>query len=217
MATSVRKALEIMHFKRPAEGQPWLKAALDEELNDDGQPLCEAGCYKCLLSYYNQPDHALIDRQDEEAGGLVLEMLCRLTQSEARLGTQGRSAEQHSAELARTAGSTLEHAWLAYVEQHGHRKPDRGQHTIAQARTSADFFYDEYQLAVFIDGSHHAAAGQCATGAADAASPALPCRNCCGPPTSSRGRCATRTTSDWMCSMDYCSLRIWMRSSTAVG
>jgi hypothetical protein len=32
--------------------------------------------------------------------------------------------------------------------------PDRGQHTIASAQTCADFFYDEYPLAVFIDGPH---------------------------------------------------------------
>jgi len=166
LAAVAAEALEIMHFRRPAEGQPWVKAALDEELDDDGQPICEAGCYKCLLSYYNQPDHPLIDRQDEEAGGLVLEMVCRLTQSEAKLGTHGRAPEQHSAELARTAGSSLEQAWLAYVEQHGHRKPDRGQHTIASAQTCADFFYDDYQLAVFIDGPHHEAEGQQAKDAA---------------------------------------------------
>ncbi len=113
LATVAAEALEIMHFKRPAGGQSWVRAALDDELGDDGQPLCEAGCYKCLLSYYNQPDHPLIDRQDKEAGGLVLGMLCRLTQSEAKLGTHGRAPKQHSAELARTAGSSLEHAgWL---------------------------------------------------------------------------------------------------------
>jgi len=166
LAAVAAEALEIMHFRRPAEGKPWVKAALDEELDDDGQPICEAGCYKCLLSYYNQPDHPLIDRQDEEAGGLVLEMVCRLTQSEAKLGTHGRAPEQHSAELARRAGSSLEQAWLAYVEQHGHRKPDRGQHTIASAQTCADFFYDDYQLAVFIDGPHHEAEGQQAKDAA---------------------------------------------------
>ena len=26
---------------------------------------CVKGCYRCLLSYYNQPDHELIDRTDE--------------------------------------------------------------------------------------------------------------------------------------------------------
>ena len=60
-----------------------------------------------------------------------------------------------AAELARTAGSSLEKAWLDFVDANGHRRPDRGQHTIASANTRADFFYDDYNLAVFIDGPHH--------------------------------------------------------------
>ena len=28
---------------------------------------CVAGCYRCLLSYYNQTDHELIDRRDSTA------------------------------------------------------------------------------------------------------------------------------------------------------
>jgi very-short-patch-repair endonuclease len=155
LADVAAEALEIMHYARPPSGQPWAKSALSEVLDDEGQSICEAGCYKCLLSYYNQPDHAIIDRRDQAAEGLVLDLLCRLTQSRGHLGAQGRAPGQHSAELARTAGSSLEQAWLAYIEQHGHRKPDRGQFLIASAQTRADFFYDDYQLAVFLDGPHH--------------------------------------------------------------
>jgi very-short-patch-repair endonuclease len=160
LAAVAAEALEIMHFQLPPAGQPWTKAGLTEELDANGQSLCEAGCYKCLLSYYNQPDHPLIDRKDKEADGLVLDMLCRLTAAQTRQGTQGRAPDQHSAELARVSGSSLEQAWLAYVETHGHRKPDRGQHTIASAQTCADFFYDDYQLAIFIDGPHHESESQ---------------------------------------------------------
>jgi very-short-patch-repair endonuclease len=160
LAAVAAEALEIMHFKHPVNGEAWSKDVLDEEQDNNGQPICEAGCYKCLLSYYNQPDHPLIDRKDKDASGLVLDILCRLTVSEATLGTHGRAPVQHSAELARTAGSTLEQAWLDYVEQHGHRKPDRGQHLISSAETCADFFYDDYQLVVYIDGPHHEAASQ---------------------------------------------------------
>jgi len=149
------EALEVMHFKRPAKGEHWAKDALVEELEDDGTPFCEAGCYKCLLSYYNQPDHTLIDRKDKESGGLLLDILCRLTTATTAQGTQGRDPKQHDAELARTAGSSLETAWLNYVQGSGHRKPDRGQHTISAAGTCADFYYDDLNLAVFIDGPHH--------------------------------------------------------------
>lgn len=154
MSAVAAKALEVMHFVPPASGTPWQRATLTEEF-EHGNPICEAGCYRCLLSYYNQPDHQLIDRKDAEAGGLVLDILCRLTQAGTKQGTQGRDPGLHDAELARTAGSTLEQSWLDYVSEHGFRKPDRGQHTIAAAACSADFFYDDLHLAVFIDGPHH--------------------------------------------------------------
>ena len=160
------KALELMHFMAPPAGQPWSSKALSQELDHEGKPLCEAGCYRCLLSYYNQPDHTLIDRMDRDAGGLLLDLLCRLTTARASQGTQGRAPGQHDAELARTAGSSLEQAWLDHVNAHGYRKPDRGQHTIAAAHCCVDFFYDELNLAVFIDGPHHQSDRQRAADAA---------------------------------------------------
>lgn len=155
MSAVAAKALEVMHFLPPSQEKIWQSTTLVEELDQNGVPICEAGCYRCLLSYYNQPDHELIDRKDVDAGGLLLDILCRLTQAGTSQGTQGRNPEEHDAELARTAGSTLEQSWLAYVSDHGYRKPDRGQHTIAAAFCCADFFYDDLQLAVFIDGPHH--------------------------------------------------------------
>ncbi|MCS0590703.1 DEAD/DEAH box helicase [Massilia norwichensis] len=149
------KALDVMHFVGPPAGQAWSGNALTEELDHEGKPLCEAGCYRCLLSYYNQPDHTLIDRKDKSAGGLLLDILCRLTRAHAHQGTQGRAPQEHDAELARTAGSTLEQVWLDHVIEHGYRKPDRGQQTITGANVCVDFFYDELNLVVFIDGPHH--------------------------------------------------------------
>jgi Lhr-like helicase/very-short-patch-repair endonuclease len=155
LAAVAAEALEIMHFQTSQPAGPWAKDSIIDEIDENGHPICEAGCYKCLLSYYNQPDHQLIDRKDKDAQGLVIDMLCRLTSSTSKQGTQGRSPAQHSGELARSSGSSLEHAWLAYVAERGHRKPDRAQHTIVSVGACADFFYDEYNLAVFIDGPHH--------------------------------------------------------------
>lgn len=149
------EALSIMHFQEPAEGKSWKKSELTQELDERGHPLCEAGCYRCLLSYYNQPDHPLIDRQDKQAGGQLQDILCRLTESTSALGSHGRAPEQHSAELERLSSSSLEKAWLAHVEEHGYLKPDRAQHTLTAAGVNADFYYDDYSLAVFIDGPHH--------------------------------------------------------------
>lgn len=166
LAAVAAKALEILHFRAPPAGQPWTRETLVEELDHNGEPICEAGCYRCLLSYYNQPDHSLIDRKDKAAGGLLLDLLCRLTEARTNQGTQGRSPQTHDEQLARVSGSTLEHAWLSYVNEHGHRKPDRGQHTIPSADACADFFYDDLNLAIFVDGPHHDRATQRADDAA---------------------------------------------------
>jgi hypothetical protein len=145
------EALEIMHFNRPAEGLAWKKADLTQRTDDHGQPICEAGCYKCLLSYYNQPDHLLIDRQDHEADGLVLDLLCRLSRSTSERDSLERISEEHSSELERMSTSSLNKAWLAHVEEHGYLKPDRAQYALAAAGVCADFFYDDFNLAVLID------------------------------------------------------------------
>ena len=57
---------------------------------------CVKGCYRCLLSYYNQPDHELIDRTDPE----VLEILLRLARADvAPLERKRREAETESPDL----------------------------------------------------------------------------------------------------------------------
>src|SRR5690606_30330865 len=71
LARVASDALSIMHFQRPASGV-WELDSLEHALDADGHPVCEAGCYKCLLSYYNQPDHLNIDRQDADNDGKVL-------------------------------------------------------------------------------------------------------------------------------------------------
>ena len=153
------EALSIMHFQAPANGH-WDSGILVNDTDANGEPICEAGCYKCLLSYYNQPDHTHIDRQDKDNEGKVLDILCRLTRLHGEVGSFGRGPEQQMAELERVSGSSLEQAWLAYVQEHGYRMPDSGQHTIERCTTSADFFYQDWKAAIFIDGPHHDSAQQ---------------------------------------------------------
>ena len=47
---------------------------------------CEAACYDCLMSYSNQLDHALLDRQ------AILPILLRLADRPGRLGSGRRDA-----------------------------------------------------------------------------------------------------------------------------
>lgn len=70
-------ALKMLHFDLPAVGEPL--PALDD-LNDVAGTQCVAGCYRCVLSYYNQPDHLVIDRRDRAARALLLRLAVGRTQ-----------------------------------------------------------------------------------------------------------------------------------------
>lgn len=72
LANVAREALEIMHFDRAS-----IDAARERgpsALVEADSARCVAGCYRCLLSYFNQPDQELIDRRKPA----VLEFLVRL-------------------------------------------------------------------------------------------------------------------------------------------
>ena len=55
-------ALDLMHYES------------DGDKTSVRNDTCVAGCYRCLLSYYNQPDHELIDRRDQRVVDLLLQM-----------------------------------------------------------------------------------------------------------------------------------------------
>ena len=66
-----REALILMHFDTVDEAI----AAGDAKLLVNRQDqACVRGCYRCLLSYYNQPDHELIDRTSDEAKQLLVDL-----------------------------------------------------------------------------------------------------------------------------------------------
>jgi Lhr-like helicase len=82
-----REALTLMHFDKVDEAI----AAGDATLlvSRDGEA-CVRGCYRCLLSYFNQPDHELIDRTSDEA----MQMLVDLARGQVVLATApGLSAD----------------------------------------------------------------------------------------------------------------------------
>ena len=69
LAIVAREALEIMHFDIE-KALPTAATALEDVPGDS----CVAACYRCLMSYYNQPDHELLDRRDENARSLLLRL-----------------------------------------------------------------------------------------------------------------------------------------------
>lgn len=70
-----RAALELMHFQ---DIDAAVAASDPSLLKTDNKADCVKACYRCLLSYYNQPDQELIDRTDPA----VLGVLLRLARSE---------------------------------------------------------------------------------------------------------------------------------------
>lgn len=70
IAAVAREALKIMHFELDVNNLP------DDakELVDENGTDCVAGCYKCLMSYFNQMDHELIDRRDILAKSVLLKL-----------------------------------------------------------------------------------------------------------------------------------------------
>lgn len=77
LAQVARQALQVMHYEISDSGPlPPL-----DELHTQPDVKCVAGCYRCLLSYYNQPDHELVDRRDGDA----LRLLWRLAHTTTSL------------------------------------------------------------------------------------------------------------------------------------
>ncbi|MYD41519.1 MAG: DEAD/DEAH box helicase [Acidimicrobiia bacterium] len=138
-----RKALEVCHYR--SRSGDWTGIA-DLENTAAG---CEAGCYRCLLSYYNQLDHPLVDRKTPQ----VREFLCRLVHADRREGP--REEDRGHWPL-----SSLEKEWLDYIKEAGYRPPDRTQPHLPEHNTRPDFAYTKQQALVYIDGPHHRRARQ---------------------------------------------------------
>jgi hypothetical protein len=86
VAQVARGALDLMHYQNIDAATI---AAESLMLTDEPGAECVKGCYRCLLSYYNQPDHELIDRTDKD----VTSILLRLARCEALPLQQGAPVE----------------------------------------------------------------------------------------------------------------------------
>ncbi len=140
-AEVAREALTLCHFD-PDTGEDQRRARADAEP-------CEAACYDCLMSYYNQQDHKLLDRQ-----GIVTVLRC-LASASVKVSPGARVRHEHLAALRNLCDSDLERAWLVYLETHDLRLPSHAQVLIEACGTRPDFLYEEHHVAVYIDGPHH--------------------------------------------------------------
>ena len=141
IAQIAKQALALSHFD-PETGTDLRRA---ESVTED----CEAACYDCLMSYTNQMDHKLLDRQ------LIRDYLFRLAAAEVKSSPTARPRASHLEQLVRLAGSELEHRWLKFLEAGNYRLPSDAQTLMESCGTRPDFLYAGRQVAVYIDGPPH--------------------------------------------------------------
>ena len=148
LAQVARIALERSHFD-PDNG-----ADLDHA--PGATERCEKACYDCLLSYGNQLDHARIDRH------AVRDLLLELAASTTASGSGGRTRAESRTLLDALADSSLERDFVQWLDERGHRLPDRAQTTVSAARARPDLVYDlpTGLVGIFIDGPVHDAPTQ---------------------------------------------------------
>lgn len=107
IAKVARKALDVMHFELPENGE------VPHTLDDVSGTSCVAACYRCLLSYYNQPEHENIDRRDAATKRILLR-LARSTIREEPGQTRRRSSRPAPANT-----STPLERWHEMAKQYG--------------------------------------------------------------------------------------------------
>jgi superfamily II DNA/RNA helicase/very-short-patch-repair endonuclease len=146
LAEVAREALRICHFDPDTEDDLEHAPGVTER--------CEAACYDCLLSYGNQRDHRLLDRQQ------VKDMLLSLARCTVTAGGADLPAGEHLKTLRVRADSDLERRFLDLLADQHRRLPSDSQLLIESAGCRPDFYYRQERVAVFVDGPHHDLADQ---------------------------------------------------------
>ncbi|MDX0952219.1 DEAD/DEAH box helicase [Sinorhizobium medicae] len=118
-----RTALKLMHFENVDAAIAAGDAGLLQE-KENGS--CVRGCYRCLLSYFNQPDHELINRASPEVAQFMIDLSRGKISHAAKAGAgtevspwlEGFGAAgipQIDTMPARFGGIELEFVWRAFA------------------------------------------------------------------------------------------------------
>ncbi|MCA9671385.1 MAG: DEAD/DEAH box helicase [Myxococcales bacterium] len=136
-----RTALEICHY--------------DADTGEDfGRPprareICEAACYDCLLSYYNQRNHRFLDRK------ALPDLLQAWIAGAVATSPAPMGRHEQLIRLGRLADSNLERKWLEAVDAFALRLPSTAQKLIESCQARPDFLYEDKGVAIFVDGPVH--------------------------------------------------------------
>ncbi len=116
-----RRALAILHFD--VDGKSGLPADA-EGLTDVSGTSCVAACYRCVMSYYNQPDHELLDRRNAQAQSFLLRLARTTTHFDPASARGAPDPEDGTSETTDPADDSLLARWLAVTRDRHLPPPD---------------------------------------------------------------------------------------------
>lgn len=125
IAEVARTALELMHFENIEKAISDSDATLLTDADDEA---CVRGCYRCLLSYFNQPDHEQIDRASDEVKQLLVDL------------ARGETVLQH-----KTKPDAAAHLWLSAFAAANLPEPDTLHFEIGEA--SVEYGWKTHRVA----------------------------------------------------------------------
>ena len=136
LAQVAEEALIAMHYAVQA-GE-----LTDTEEDKELSKRCNKGCYRCLLSYTNQMDHGHIDRHNEAARTLLLELL------NARYGPQEPTMPEQ--EDSSDNPDTPEKRWKRALDARELPEPEYHVETLGMHFFA---YFKEYRIAIFLGNS----------------------------------------------------------------
>lgn len=137
-----RRALVLCHFD-PDTGADLEKAAHATEK-------CQAGCYDCLLSYFNQSDHESLDRY------CIKDLLQQIMAGTVEPSPVEIPRAEHLARLKKLCDSGLEKDFLDFLDRNNLRLPERAQYLYEKYGTRPDFSYiGDNPAFIYVDGPPH--------------------------------------------------------------
>lgn len=143
LAQVARASLQMMHYELAAGAFAVadLKDLAGAQAGEKAHQ-CEAGCYQCLLSYFNQPDHEIIDRRNAAAIGFLSAL--------ANAVVEPLHIASPKSLVTKDGTSSLLALWLAELERMGLCKPDQTELPINGGALVADAAYQSARALIFL-------------------------------------------------------------------
>lgn len=141
LAQVASNALKLLHHNAPQGAWKLEDLPALEQTNALGNRICEAGCYQCLLSYFNQPDHEKINRRNADALTILVEL--------ANAEVQPRQDPPPAPASAQADDHFKQ--WLQALDAAGLRRPDAMQVPVNHGAVIAAGQYKSARTLIFLE------------------------------------------------------------------